>query len=206
MSSDMTPREMTAAQVSKAVSNYRAMLEKHAPNFPANAVQEVLGDSACATAQFNLFRDAVEARAKIITREFVVNLNLVGMAAIDATGRTKYVTDSVVAAMPRATAESGVIYFFPTGRYVPVSEVDAEYEKYGLVAVDPHSLSAFNTANPAFADTHPNGTQWINADGEVCYATFLRYRDERSVDVGRDDDDWRDNWWLAGVKPLPLDT
>lgn len=197
-------KAMTPQQINKMLANLRVMLEKHERYFPADAVQEVLGDSAFATGQFNLFRDAVEAQAKIITREFAVDLNLVGMAAIDATGRTKYVDKKVVAAMPRATAESGVIYFFPTGRYVPVGEVDAEYEKYGLVAVDPHSLSAFNAANPEFADNHPNATQWRDVDG-FCGATFDGWDGERYVDVYRRDRAWYDTWWLAGVKPLPLD-
>lgn len=58
----MTPQEMTTGQISKAVANYRAMLEKHALDFPADAVQSVLGDHNFAVEQLRLFRERVEAK------------------------------------------------------------------------------------------------------------------------------------------------
>ena|SRR3989339_967153 len=32
------------------------------------------------------------------------------------------------------------------------------------------------------------------------YATFNRWNDERNVNVNRNDNDWNDNWWFAGVR------
>lgn len=135
----------------------------------------------------------------ILVRDFTVDLNLVGMAAINATGRVKYVNDRVVANMPRATVSEGKLHFFQTGRYTTVAQVEAEYSKRGLVAVDPHTLCAFNAANPEFADERPNGTQWKDANGDFRYATFSRWNGERSVDVLRSDRGWNDGWWFAGV-------
>lgn len=199
MSKDMTLQEMTTGQIAKAVANYRAMLEKHAGNFPSDAVQVVLGDPDFAAQQFTLFRERVEARSGIIVRDFVVDLNLVGMVAINATGRAKYLNNRVVAKMPRATVPNGKLHFFQIGRYTPAGEVEAEYSKRGLVAVDPHTLAAFNAANPEFADECPNGTQWKDTDGDFCYATFDRWLDKRDVYVDQNDNDWSDGWWFAGV-------
>lgn len=199
MSTDVTLQEMTKGQINKAMGNYHAMLMKHAPNFPADAVQAVLGDPDFAAAQFGLFRERVEARSGMIVHDFAVDLTLVGMAAINATGRTKYVNDHVVETMPRATVPNGKLHFFQTGRYTPAAEVEAEYSKRGLVAVDPHTLAAFNAANPEFADERPNSTQWKDADGGFCYAGFSRWLGGRRVHVDRGDDDWSGFWWFAGV-------
>lgn len=56
----MTP-STTGPQIDKAVANYRAMLEKFAPQFPADAVQKVLGQSELADEQFKVFRRRIEA-------------------------------------------------------------------------------------------------------------------------------------------------
>lgn len=199
MSKDMTLQEMTDGQISKAVANYRAMLEKYAGNFPVDAVQAVLGDRDFAAQQFALFRDRVEARSGIIIREFTVCFRLVGMAAIEATGRAKYVHANVVASMPGPTAPEGKLHFFQTGRYTPAAEVEAEYSKRGLVAVDPHTLCAFNAANPEFANERPNVTQWKDAKGDFCYASFFGWDGGRVVYVDLSDDGWYDYWWFAGV-------
>lgn len=34
----------------------------------------------------------------------------------------------------------------------------------------------------------------------VQFATFNRWNDERNVNVNRNDNDWNDNWWFAGVR------
>jgi hypothetical protein len=54
-------KKATASQIDKAVGNYRALLEKHAPDFGAEAVQVVLGQSELAGEQFAVFRRRVEA-------------------------------------------------------------------------------------------------------------------------------------------------
>jgi hypothetical protein len=32
------------------------------------------------------------------------------------------------------------------------------------------------------------------------FATFNRWNDERNVNVNRNDNDWNDNWWFAGLR------
>ena len=38
--------------------------------------------------------------------------------------------------------------------------------------------------------------------GGISYVTsaFNRWNDERKVNVNRNDNDWNDNWWLAGLR------
>lgn len=196
----MTPQEMTAGQVAKAVSNYRTMLEKHGPDFPSDAVQAVLGDPGFAEAQLQLLRARVEMRTGILTRDVLIDLSLVGMQAINATGRKQYANKAVVATMPHAQNTQAKIHFFNGGRYLPVGEVQAEVEKRGFKSlVDPHTLAAFNTANPEFADTHPNCTQWVGVDGKFCYEAVDRWNDERDVSVSRHDVAWDGSWWFAAL-------
>jgi hypothetical protein len=41
---------------------------------------------------------------------------------------------------------------------------------------------------------------WYRRDSIQCYATFNRWNDKRKVNVNRNDNDWNDNWWFAGVR------
>ncbi len=135
----------------------------------------------------------------IIIHSFTCDPTLIGMDAINATNRKKYVTDSVVKTMPRGAASSGQIHFFKVGTTLEVGQPAQEAAKRGLRLADPHTLAAFNAANPKFADTHPNGTEWDDASGIACYATFDRWNDERNVSVEQSDSGWADDWWFAAV-------
>ena len=137
--------------------------------------------------------------SEIMSYEFTVDLNLVGMDAIRASGCQFYGDESVVAAMSRATVARGKIRFFKAGRFVPAHKKEAECAKYGLKPVDPHTLAAFNMANPEFADSHPNCTQWVDEEGKLCCAFFYGRHDVRYVRVHRNIGAWDDRWWLAGV-------
>ncbi len=192
-------KDMTLQQIDKAVGNYRAMLVKHTDSFPADAVQSVLGDRNFAAEQFRLFRARVEACSGIIIRDFTVDLNLVGMRAISATGCVKHVNEHVAETMPRATVSEGKLYFFQIGRATPADKVEAGYAKRGLIPVDPHTLCAFNAANQEFADTHHNGTQWKDENANICRMGFGRWSGMRRVYVGRNGYGWDDGWWFAGV-------
>ena len=116
---------------------------------------------------------------------------------IDATGRKQYVNNDVLATMPQGEGDEVDVWFIPTKRYVPVSGVPAFLARYGLVS-DPRAQSAVNEANPAFADEHPNGSQW----GDNYYLAFNRWDDERSVYCYCVDGGWDDRWFLSGV-PSP---
>jgi hypothetical protein len=190
----------TVGQIDKAVANYRAMLEKHAPHFNSETVQQVLGDPALATEQFELFRKKVEARSNMIVRTVKVNRTLSAQEALDATGRSQYVTDSVLKSMPNATGEQVEVYFFKLDHYISMDDLEKEYQLRGLVAVDPYTLAAINQSDPAFADDKPNGTQWKDAKSNWCYAVFLRGGGGRYLGVDQRDRDWVGPWFFAGVR------
>lgn len=140
----------------------------------------------------------IDVLPRIIILPFVVDPALVGMAAIDATGRVKNVDERVVEAMPRATVATGQIHFFNVGWELAAGELPSVAARLGLHLVDPHTLAAFNAANPGFAYTRPNTTEWVNEAGEPCYATFTRWLDNRTVYVGQIKVRG-DHWWFAGV-------
>ena len=62
---------------------------------------------------------------------------------------------------------------------------------YGVLR---HYDAGFDTALRVFEG------QWNRWDSIQCYATFNRWNDKRKVNVNRNDNDWNDNWWFAGVR------
>lgn len=204
----MTPSEkkMTAEQIDKAVANYRAMLEKHAPNYAAQAVQQVLGQSELAKEQAEVFRSRVEVLSKTAVRTAKVDRSRTRKQAIEATGRVVHVNDDVLATMPLGQGDAEAI-FVKLGRNVECSKLDEELGKLGFeLIVDPQALAAINEADPIFAEDHPNGTQWKNTAGEFCYVLFGRWHGERDVAVRQDDCDWDDSWWFPCRRKSVLET
>lgn len=123
--------------------------------------------------------------------------------AIDATGRRQYVDREVVATMPRCDGDQVELEFFKLdlsarGGWISNSDLQKEFESRKLVP-DPMAQIAFNKANPAFADDHPNATLWKDADGKWCYLAFYLCV-ERRVDCGRNEHGWHENWWFVGRK------
>ena len=206
MTQIMTPsaKTTTAGQVDKAVGLYRAMLEKHAGQFDAEAVQTVLGQPEFATDLFAVFRMRVEAISGMIVRRVKVDRTCPPKEAMKATGRNQYVDEEVAASMPHGEGEEVDVYFFKLGRYVNDVDLGKEFDLRGLKPVDPYSLAAVNEQDPAFADDHPNATHWKDAESNWCYAIFDRWRGGRAVLVNRDDRDWGDDWWFAGVRKSSL--
>lgn len=203
METTMNPskKETTERQINKAVANYRAMLEKHSPEFDGEAVQAVLGQPELAEEQFKLFRKRVEALGGMIVRRVKVNRVRTGQQALDATGRKQYTDRKVVDAMPQGKGEEVEVVFFKVGRYVSDADLEKEYELRGLNPADPYSLAAVNEADNAFADEKPNGTHWKDAEGKWCFATFNLWRVERRVNVRRNFGlVWSVGWWFAGLR------
>lgn len=203
----MTPSKTTTdGQITKAIANYRALLEKHAKEFGAEAVQAVLGQSEFADEVFAVFRRRVEAISNlIIVPAVVVDCGRSPQQALEATGRIQYTDRKVVENMPKAPATLTEIVFFKLdlskrGGYISDDDLEKEYALRGLESVDPISLAAMNEAVPSFADERPNSTHWKNAKGEWCFATFDHWRGKRSVSVDRNGLGWRDGWWFAGVR------
>ncbi len=202
MAQTMTPSERatTAGQIDKAVGLYRAMLEKHAPEFDSTAVQTVLGQTELASEQFGVFRKRIQAISDMIIHHVKVNRTRTPQAVLQATGRKQYVTEKVVESMPRGEGEEADIYFFKLGRYISDADLDKEYELRGLKPADPYSLAAVNEEDPAFADENPNSTHWKDADGNWCYAAFRRWYGERVVSVNHPYEEWDGGGWFAGLR------
>ncbi len=209
MTTVMTPSTITAGQIGKLQELLGAGLRKS--GIPSEATQTVIeqqGDLLVGD-MLSALRSRVEANSAMIVRHTTVNRTRPPQEALKATGRKQYVTDSVVATMPKGEGETTEVVFFKLdlkGGYLSNEELAKEYEKRGLNPADPYSLSAMNEADPAFADTHPNVTHWKNAQGKWCYAAFSRWYVDRYVYVGQSDDGWRDGWWFAGSRKLALNT
>jgi hypothetical protein len=199
----MTPSVvgMTDGQLDKAADIFRAVLRKHRSEFPSEATQHTLGTNELGLALLAAFRKHVEMFSDMITRCVTVDRTRSPQDAIAATGRNQYVDKDVVAMMPRGEAGEEVdVYFVKADRSLSDDEVDVFLASRGLVPADPYALAAVNEADPAFADEHPNGTHWKDADGKWCFSTFRRWNVERYVVVNRNDVDWNDFWWFAGLR------
>ena len=200
----MTPsaesKKMTAGQINKAVANYRALLEKHSCEFNSETVQSVLGQPELADEMLVVFRKRVGAISNVIVRRVHVNRSMDSQGVLDATGRTQYTNPEVMKDLPRGDGEDKEVFFFKLGRYVSDAELDEEYELRGLKS-DPYAQAQANTDGHTFADGHPNGCHWKDANGRWCFIAFDRWFDgERSVVVHRGDCGWHGCWWFAGVR------
>jgi hypothetical protein len=192
-------KSMTTSQIDRACEILRAKLTKHASEFSSDAVQMVFGQSELGAEWLAVLRKRVEAISSMIIRRVKVDPTRSPEQVIDATNRAKYTDGKVVKSMPRGTGEETDIHFFKVGRFISDNDLEKEYELRGLRPADPESLAKVNEDDPAFADSHPNGTHWKDADGKWCFANFDRWSGKRSVDVVRYDNDWDDYWWFAGV-------
>ena len=132
-------------------------------------------------------------------RTFTCNRTRTPEEAINATGRAQYVGKKGVANMPTEGPEKGEMTFFKLGRGISDAALAKEYEARGLEP-DPYAQAAVNEADPAFADEHPNGTHWKQADGGYNFLMFYRWNDERVVGCDRRGGDWLDDWWFGGVR------
>jgi len=199
--SNMTPSNITTdGQINEAVSNYRAILEKHSGEFCSESVQTVLGQPELAEEMFRIFQKRVETISSMIVRHVKVDRSRTYQQVLDATKREQYTNSDVVASMPKGEGDEIDVYFFKLGRFISDDDLEKEYTLRGLKNADTYSQSAVNETDPAFADEHPNGTHWKDANGKWCFATFLRWYGRRSVSINRGGNGWDDNWWFAGLR------
>ena len=192
---------ITKEQIGRAADRFSVKCFKNAATFPKDIVQDVLENEGDALAQemFEAFRKRVERRGNTIVRVAKVDRTRTPQAVLDATGRMQYTNGSVVEMMPRGEGEEVEVHFFKVGRYISVGDLGREYESRGLKP-DPYAQAQVNTDDPSFADEHPNGSQWRDADGNACYATFHSWFDDRKVYVLSRGVGWDDGWWFAGVR------
>lgn len=193
-------KSITAGQIAKFLDLQAAALRKS--GLPSEQTQQVLesqGD-VLANEVVAMLRKHVKAIINMIVRHVLVNRSRSWQEAIDATGRSKYLTDNVSLPQSEGEGEEADVVFFEIDRYISDSDLDKEYKLRGLKPADPYALAAVNETDPAFADHYPNGTHWKDADDNWCYVAFLRWRVERRVDVGRRGREWSGGWWFAGVR------
>ncbi len=146
--------------------------------------------------QFELFRELVEAHSKTITRRAAVDRNRALYEAVAATDRKPHLNEFLIKTMPTPTGDIEAI-FINLGRNVDCNTLADELAAVGLeLIVDPQGLVAINKDDPAFADDHPNGTQWKDTEGRYCFMSFYRGGGRRRVRLGQDDRPWRDLWWF----------
>lgn len=177
----------------------RVVVELRGANFPSDPIQQVLktqGGEMAANFVADLQR-RVKAVSGFITYTVKVDRSRSPQDALQATGRKLFVNDEVAATMPQGEGDEVEITFFQVGHYISDDDLEKKLEGDCMEAIDPYTLAAFNTANPEFADTHPNCTHWKDADGKWCYAAFGRWLDGRGVFVRRNVNVWSDFWWCA---------
>ncbi|MDO8471233.1 MAG: hypothetical protein Q7S49_01350 [bacterium] len=208
MTKIMTPSEntITPGQIGKIQEILGAALRKSGlQSEPVQQVIETKGDSLVVELVAVVCK-YVEMVSNMIVRYVKVDRTRTPQAVLDATGRKQYIDRNVVKAMPKGDGVEADVHFFKPrpeaykNGVISDDDLEAEYEFYGFKSADPYSLAAVNEADPAFADNHPNGTHWKNADGKWCFAAFDRWDDERLVYVFRDGYGWDGSWWFAGVR------
>ncbi len=194
---------MTDGQIETVVDQLRAAMRKHQNEVTKDGAQLALGTDNLGMRMFVPFRDLAEAQGEMIVRHVRVDRTKTPSQMVDTLGRKKYVDNDVRAMMPTQGKDEDDVYFFPAKRFIPAAELAAEYEKRGLIP-DHYAQMQVSIDDPSFADEHPNGSQWQDEKGRYCYLAINRWDDERYVNVNQDDNDWRDNWWFAGVRKLAV--
>ena len=140
--------------------------------------------------EYVLTEIAVAVAAALLTCNIDVNRNRSPKDTIIATGRVPYINWEVIATMP--VCEGGFsAAFIPVGHEVKFDDLDDTLKELGWELIrDPIGLANLLASDPSFADKHPIATQWKDADGKWCYATFDRWASELRVSVDRNDDNW----------------
>lgn len=200
-------KDITLGQIGKLFELLEPVLRKSGlQSEPSQQVLENQGSQVVGE-MFAVFRKYVEASSNMILRHVAVSRLHSPQQAINATGRKKYCSDSVVNAMPQGEGDELDIFFFKPDAsaydkngYISPAEVAKQFELRGLKPVDPYALAAFNEAEPAFADDYPNCTHWEDENGNGGHIAFLRRDDERRVGVRQNDRDLDDDWWFAGCR------
>jgi len=172
---------------------------------PSEETQKVLETQGVEIAEefVQSVRERLKMISKIVVRRVVVWRNRTQQEMLDAMGRTQYVNSEVVGLIPGKGDSEGEedVYFIPLkGKDTSAEAVQALLDKYGLKP-DGYAVGAVNEADPAFADSHPNFTQWVDENGKHCYVAFNRWLGgERIVDVSRYESAWYGRWLVGGVR------
>lgn len=201
MASPATTQSITNGQIGQI--NDRLATKLRESDLPRDGVQAVLAalGGEVIEEMVSVLRTRVEAVSEMIIREVEVDYDLGPQEAISATKRAEYLNDDVVTSMPRnGKGKKRVkVGFFPLRKYTGVKDVQKLIEQHGLKP-DPYAVAKVNQDDPSFGDTHPNGTQWQDAQGNHCCLAFGRwFGDRRGVSCNRGGSDWGGSWWIGGV-------
>lgn len=195
----MSPSSITAGQIGKFQELLGAGLRKSGLlSDPSQQVLETQGEPLVAELVAAI-RKRVEAVSNMIVRRVRVDRSRTHKQALDATGRTQYVNEEVLATAPKGIGEEVDVFFFDLDYDPTVDQLDHELELRGLGS-DVDALIAANAADPAFADDRPNATQWRDANGKACSAVFYRFDGERHVYVYRSGIEWYRDDRFSGVR------
>lgn len=150
-------------------------------------------------------RRKVEDVDGFVIRLADVDFHRTPVEALKATRRILFADPKVLHDMPKGHGGQTEVILFKPDRgensvYFSDKDLEKAYKLRFLVPTDPFSLSAVNEHDPAFADTKPNRTRWKDCYGRWCFVAFNRWRGDRVVSVGLDNDNWGDDWWFAGVR------
>lgn len=120
---------------------------------------------------------------------------------LEKTKRTQYISDDVLATAPKNKGK-GTLEFFTLGKYVSDNDLEAEYEKRGLIPADINQLCDYDLKNRDKIDEMKYvASHWKDKNGKWCFVTFCQWRDVgRDVRVLRDDFVWDGRWFFAGVR------
>jgi hypothetical protein len=197
-------KSITKGQAGKFADLLVAALVKS--DLPSIETQQVLEQqSANLAAQFiALVRGEVDAVSEFIYRTVHVDRTLSPEAAVAATRRIQYVNTNVVASMPAGVGDTVNIIWVPFKKGASNKEVVKKLAEYEMILADPFALLAHNALEPDFAVKQPNLTLWQDADGNWCHATCHDSIAKRIVQVNRDYDDWKEDWWVAAVRKSAL--
>lgn len=188
---------VTEGQIGRFLEIFGAYLRKHREEFPSATFQQALGQAELVPECAVPLRERVNEISEMVLEEVTVDRKRTPRKALEATGRTLYVDQSAVDAIPPGEGEKVKICFFPLKRRVSDEELAKELAKRRLKP-DPRAQAAYNEAHPEFADKHPNGVSW-QVDGVWYFVTFYRWGGRRKVDCNQYYHDWNDYWWFAGV-------
>lgn len=115
---------------------------------------------------------------------------------IDELGYKKYTNEDIVKTLRNEGEKEVEIEFFKLEKYVTNSELLKEYETRNLTP-DVGAIISFLIENPK--KLYENKYIGVQIENN-CYANFCVWLDGRKVGVNRNDLDWSDWWWFAGVR------
>jgi hypothetical protein len=168
---DVTSQK-TEQAIDEAVASFRAMLEKHRPEFPYQAFLRAIDSPEFAKEQFGVLRRRVEAESEVIVRPFKVDRTKTPRQLLDACKRVLWhIDDEVLKSMPMDGPEEGELVFFPLRRDTLAAEIKKVLDDRSLVP-DYAAQMQVNADDSEFADEHPNGEVSVYGRGILWSGTF----------------------------------